>query len=548
MQLSMGIYDAPQKQQQKVFRLDLFKHHIAVFGSSMSGKTTFIKTLLVQLHPTPEEIPEKNIYIIDFSGNIGDYGSLKHVKACFNSSNEEYIKQVFNVLEKRLQQHARALKSEIYYNRLVTQPRDCPEHLILIIENLNAFLTDERYAYYQDTFLRLCRDGLSKGLTVIATASDTSGMGKLMHYFGQKIVFEMPDDAYSDIFSTRVPLPQKKQGRGLVNIGSDVYEFQAFLPFPAINDREKLRALLDKCSNHDLPDVILPFPDILNEGNIDQYISHHDTDDELPAKHLVTVGVDYEQRRKVSINWQEQRTIAIYGKRRFGKTNLLKILLSGLTKQIPDTFDLEFVCFDDGRKSLQDIPDWLNTSRQVTHKYINNIGAFKQYIEDQNGIDPAPHQKPADTKPDVDAPPLYANNSPVLNVKDQPVGKKFTVFVLQHKALFSSADLRNVGQHYLPKMIANAEANNYMFIFPDTKRIADVEYAQVFNSSISVAFLLDNIGTFVEEQGSQHKSVFGEMNAKELKLEYAPCTLGDGFYYDIEADQLMKLRFIKAED
>ena len=57
------------------------------------------------------------------------------------------------------------------------------------------------------------------------------------------------------------------------------------------------------------------------------------------------------------------------------------------------------------------------------------------------------------------------------------------------------------------------------------------------------AFLLDSIGEFISDKGS--RSVFGEMDARELKAEYARCELGDGFYYDIERDSLKKLKIVK---
>jgi hypothetical protein len=42
-----------------------------------------------------------------------------------------------------------------------------------------------------------------------------------------------------------------------------------------------------------------------------------------------------------------------------------------------------------------------------------------------------------------------------------------------------------------------------------------------FNDSLSVAFLLDNIGEFVADRGS--KTIFGAMDAKELKATPHDC-------------------------
>ena len=49
MKLAMGIYDDPYEQKQPTFIIDNFLTHIAVLGGPMSGKTTFIKRLLVCL-------------------------------------------------------------------------------------------------------------------------------------------------------------------------------------------------------------------------------------------------------------------------------------------------------------------------------------------------------------------------------------------------------------------------------------------------------------------------------------------------------------------
>lgn len=37
------------------------------------------------------------------------------------------------------------------------------------------------------------------------------------------------------------------------------------------------------------------------------------------------------------------------------------------------------------------------------------------------------------------------------------------------------------------------------------------------------------------------------MDVKYLKEEYAICEIGDGYYYDVEADKLQKIKLIKSE-
>lgn len=76
------------------------------------------------------------------------------------------------------------------------------------------------------------------------------------------------------------------------------------------------------------------------------------------------------------------------------------------------------------------------------------------------------------------------------------------------------------------------------FYFTDVKKITDAEVNALFNSTLKTVFLLDNIAEFASERGS--KTVFGDMDQKNLKEEYAKCEIGDGYFYNVEADLLKK--------
>ncbi len=515
MMLPMGQYDAPQMQKQPVFYLDPYRSNVAVFGSPMSGKTTFVKTLLVRLHEDVERCPRENIYLIDFGGNLGDYGKLANICACFDNSNEENIKRVFRTIEKRLAENSKMLGSQSYYALVQKAPKQAPDHLFLIIENLNAFLADERYASYQDRLLRFCRDGLSKGLTVVITANDTTGIGRLLANFGQKVVFEMPQEAYFEIFNGKVNKPMKLRGRGIVNIDSATYEFQSFLPFPALDDEAPLRQLRLQTAHICNPNVMAAFADVVKPEDVPQM---------EPGK--IVVGLDYYEHKPIVVEPAISRSIAIYGKRQFGKTNLLTLLLRGIRRSRPDA---RFVYFDDGRKQL--LPFHGPGARHISKDsvYLTDIGAFRDYLTEHGygGVRRAgflPHLPRA------------------AELQDTP----FTVFVLQSKMLYrNSPDAKYLMGTWLPMRIADAEARGYLFLFPDVGNISEMDIRIPFNDNVSLAFLLDSIGEFVSEKGS--KSVFGEMDARELKAEYAKCSLGDGYKYDTEADELQKLKFIRAE-
>lgn len=530
MKLAMGMYDAPQTQEQPIFYLNPILNNIAVFGSPMTGKTNFVKTYLVRLSEHAEIRNREDVYIIDFGGNIGEYKRLSVVCACFDNSNEENIKRVFKTLDRRLNENSKQLKSRNYYTVFKKNPADCPKHMTLIIENVNAFLADERYASYQERLLRLCRDGLSKGLTIMLTGNDLHGTTRLLSNFGQKIAFDMPQESYLEIFNMKVLKPLNLPGRGIINIDSSTYEYQCFLPF--LKEEEvALDALIRKSTECENPNRMISFGDTLTLDNLSDYSVG---DNEEKSEEAV-VGLDYYDHEAVKVNYEESRAIAIYGKRHFGKTNLLQLLLKGMRSYKPDA---RVVYLDDGRKELEKLPDF-----GFETVSFSSVEAFRNYLVQAGygGLERGRMAESSRPVPDRSRP----GTPPGSLRKHQPEDTPYTVFVLQSKALYqNSTDANYLMKSQLPEMISNAEARGYVFIFSDVKNIANVEARVPFNNSISVAFLLDNIGEFITDKGN--KSVFGEMDAKELKAEYAKCSIGDGYYYDVDADVLKKTRFVKV--
>lgn len=520
MKLAIGQYDAPQIQKQPIFYLDPCRSHIAVFGSPMSGKTTFIKTLLVRLHEHMDQVPGESIYIIDLGGNIGAYGKLGNVCACFDNSNEENIKRVFRTIEKRLAENSRQLDSQSYYSVVSKNPQKAPGHIFLIIENINAFLADERYASYQDKLIRFCRDGLSKGLTVVITANETAGINRLLSNFGQKFAFEMPNESYYDIFGVKVHKPMKIPGRGVANLEAATYEFQCFLPFPTRNDEDDIAKLVAQTAQYPNPNKMAAFTEDLTWENYSFYCekkSHA-----LLSDDQVVVGLDYYEHKPVAVDIAESRAIAIYGKRKFGKSNLLRVLLEGIHRRRPDA---RFIYFDDGRKQL--LPFYLDGDRQISNcaEYFTDVSVLRDYLADSGYIN---------IKKEL--------TSSLSVVRETP----FTVFVMQSKMLYrnSQAAKSLLGVHF-PLMISDAIARDVLFIFSDVPNISEQDTRRVFNDNVSVAFLLDNIGDFLNDKSDN--TAFGTMDARELKAEYAKCSIGDGYVYDVEADELQKLKFIKVE-
>ncbi len=530
--LALGICDNPRKQSQPILKVDLLKSNIVIFGAPMSGKTTLVKSIIKQLHESvifqyekEKTYLEENIYIIDFGGSLGQYGNLCNVCACFDNSNEENIRRIFRSVEKQLQNNTGCLDGQNfveYINDTNTEKKAIP-HITLIVENVNSFLANDRYTSYQELLLKFCREGLSKGLTVILTASDMSnGLSHFLLTFNQKVAFELPDEKYMDIFGVKVLPPMKIQGRGVAVYHSEPLEMQAFLPFA--DESKELKPFIEKTNKQyaglKTPKKLKAFKGDLTRENFSENCENSQIYEQLLLENKIVFGLDYYEHRPLYIDINNMRSIGIYGKRSFGKTNLLKLIIDTIYQQHSD---YRFVFFDDGRKQLyeklhKDLPESEN------NVYLSDIKAFLSYLTNHGYIS---------------AKPVRTIDKPV----DEPIKEKnpFTVFVLQSKQFFQE---RGLITKEIPGMIAQAEEKGYLFIYSDIRKMADVEMVNSFNNNMSAAFVLDNISEFVADKGS--KSVLGERDPKELKSEYAKCELGDGYYYDVEGDRLEKVKFIKV--
>ena len=61
--LQMGIYDNLDTQTQPLLNIDIITSNVLVFGGHMSGKTTFLKTLLIRMHQNIEQFDSEEIYV-----------------------------------------------------------------------------------------------------------------------------------------------------------------------------------------------------------------------------------------------------------------------------------------------------------------------------------------------------------------------------------------------------------------------------------------------------------------------------------------------------
>lgn len=575
MLCTLGVFDIPIVQMQPPFVVDLLDANTVVFGSPMSGKSTFIKTLVNMLHKKYTEKTEQ-IFILDFGGALSEYQAFPLVAAYFDNSNEEYVKRVFKILDNILKENVKSLNGKNYRDAQ-TQPI----HTTFIVDNLNAFLDEPRYSAYQDKFAKLCRDGLSKGISIVVTAVETKGVGSFLGTFKQKIAFEMPTEKYGEIFSGKVSQIDNNPGHGFANVTVKPegvtgafrmnlpYEVQCLLPYgdtcgKKADTYESFMANVQKKFDFDGEKYLKcvkkyqTFPKELTANSFET-LRQQPPAGEHPPQLPVSVGLDYVDFYPVTVDLAQSHVIAIYGKKEFGKTNLLRTLIDGLARQKKEA---RMVFFDDGRNQLADLYE--------QYKKVQDCVYFNGFAEGSIALE-ATKTVGAETVTKKLSPLqrfyLYLNEHYIdvaqgcigdmfgLDEKDRrrvPSKKEyaempFTAFVIQSKlAYLNTQESKYFIERILPRLASVAEEKGYLIIFSDVQKISEPDTNTVFNNTIHTAFLLDNIAEFAGERGQ--KTVFGSMDVKALKEDYARCEIGDGYCYDIESDRLLKVKFIKHEE
>ena len=568
---TLGTFDIPIIQLQPPFEVDLLDANVILFGSAMSGKTKFLRTLINILH-RHYRADQEQIFVLDFGGAMFDVQPLPLISAYFDNSNEEYVKRVFKILENILKENIKSLNGQNYRDSA-----EQPIHTTFILDNVNAFLDEPRYSAYQEKLAKICRDGLSKGITVVMTASETKGVMGYLNSFKQKIAFEMPADKYPEIFNGKVGQIGNNPGHGFANVTVKPegvtgtfhmnlpYEVQCFYPYrreqtsgAGDSEAEFVERLHAKFAwNGECCEKTVKkyqtFPKELTEESYQELLAH--AQNQTVAEPPIHVGLDYVDFLPVGFDPLANHVTAIYGKKQFGKTNLLNLILRQFLGDHPDA---RVVLFDDGRKQLSEehlrLPVGtdvvrIDGYRECTLNYtdgeqktkkLSPLQQFYVYLNDNYltldkrfmaGIYDVSREMSKDQK-----------RIPSCKTEKNPL----TLFVIQSKLVYLNAsENKFFVTSILPQMVAVAEDERTAFLFTDVQKFGELEQNQYFNTAISVAFLLDNIAEFAGERGQ--KTVFGGMDPKTLKEDYARCEQGDGFFYDLEADSLKKLKFIKTD-
>ena len=332
----IGLYDDPENQAQNPVLVDFAQDgHLAVCGTVVCGKSTFLQTLLYSLMNRYDP-GHLNIYALDFSSHmLSAFEHSSHVGGILYESDTDKIGKLFCMLERMLDERKKLFQGGNYSQYVQVHGIVVPA-VILVIDNYASFRekTDNEY---EDILIHISRDGSGYGIYLVI-ASGGFGSSEIQSRIGDNIrtviCLEMGDKfKYADAMRTMHfdVLPESGiKGRGLVNIGGNILEFQTALALEAVDDYKRVEGIQSQCTRLNEAWTKLParrIPEIPEHPNLCDFMELPEYQQAVREKNSLPVGYNTEDASCYQIELRSIYCYLLSGRARTGKSNALKVMI-----------------------------------------------------------------------------------------------------------------------------------------------------------------------------------------------------------------------------
>ncbi len=353
--ISIGIYDDPDNQYQGQLFSDIGHMNTIIVGASQMGKTNFIQLAVRNLafNNSPDEV---SMYIMDFGSMVlKQFDGLKHVGGVVFASEDEKVKNLFKLILLELDSRKKAFMNMgvSSFDAFKDGGGKGIPRLYLFIENFGVF----RELYidkYEAEFLKITRDGLSLGISVIVTTATLKGFGyKFISNFENRICLPCADSSeYSTAFDRCRIIPKNTPGRMLVACNKMIYESQMYLAFSGEKEIDrvgKIREFIEdnneKYLTYKKVKLIPEIPELLSRKMLDDtYVANTDSDG-------ISIGLDFATINSVSVSLTEMIEFALVAKKKskvipFLVETIGEIIRNGASElHIIDDFSMKLKAF-----------------------------------------------------------------------------------------------------------------------------------------------------------------------------------------------------------
>ncbi len=373
----VGMLDDPERQSQREFMVDFTRNHIFILGSARYGKTNVLMTMIHGLSQiyTPKEV---NIYILDFASMmLKRFEGLAHVGGVVTSVEDEKLKTFMKMMASETKRRKEillrsGLGSFEAYKR--SGHNQLPQ-IIIMIDNVAAFR--ELYEKFENQLLALCREGLSLGISVVASNLQTSGFGYkyLSNFAGRICLYCNDSNEYGYLFDHCKKKLKNVPGRALTEIDRKTYEIQVYQAFDGedeMQQAEAAKAYIERINknNPGLRAVKIPeIPSVLTKAYIDRNFP-----DICCRPYEIFLGIDYATTELTKMSMLNQGVLGLCGVPHMGKTNFIRYMLTTLS-MAREKAPVECYIIDSVDKKLSDFSQF-----PIVRAYTADISEYKMML------------------------------------------------------------------------------------------------------------------------------------------------------------------------
>ncbi|RDU24232.1 type VII secretion protein EssC [Anaerosacchariphilus polymeriproducens] len=311
--LNIGIYDDPEMQVQEEVVLDISSSNTFIAGSAMTGKTTMLQTILYALveNYSPQEV---NVYILDFGTMaLKVFEKAHQVGGVILSSEEERIKNFIKMMDEEMVSRKIALLEKnvgTFSAYKEAGYSDLPQVLIFV-DNVVAF--KEYYQDYFENFMAISREGLSLGINLILTSSQSNALNyKMMANFGTRFSLVQNEKGdYSSLFERCKMEPRETEGRGLFMMDKRILEFQTALCVEGEKEfirNEKIAQFIQEMNQQYENQFAKPIPEVPKVLNVNELMRF--AGDMKEHRNEIPFAIDFST---ISMQYVKMLTAGIFG-------------------------------------------------------------------------------------------------------------------------------------------------------------------------------------------------------------------------------------------
>ena len=245
--VSCGRMDLLHIQQQHNYSIDFIKDgHLAIYGSSGTGKSTLIQTIFyaMALKYNPSQF---NSFIIDFNGgSLIGLSKMPHCAGYVTDESENKVNQVLSTIGQIItDRRAKFVQASCanYESYLEAGNNDMPI-ILAVIDNYASFR--EKMYRCEDLLVQHIAAARACGIYFIITGNSKGAIYyKVTDHISNKVVFNMNDTgSYRDILNAHIPVfPENIKGRALVVFEKTVAEMQVAVPFDAESESTRVQQI-----------------------------------------------------------------------------------------------------------------------------------------------------------------------------------------------------------------------------------------------------------------------------------------------------------------